>query len=438
MDEKIKLTLVCHFSNATMRSHLPLGNRGLYKNVRRFLGMPYKGGGYGDVAAWDTYLIDVLSKREDVDLYVVSAHSGLKKNVVSFKYNNVNYSFVKCEYATGLKRIVKSPALWLKLNPMRPIVRKLIKRNRPDIIALIGAENAHISSTVLGIDDIPVLIHCQTIYNNPDRIKHEVIDEKNAFVERELFKVAKYVAVSDQMYYNLFKKMESKALVFEWEAINPIPQVDNSIQKEYDFVTFAVNMCEKKGYYDAIKAFALVIKKYPFVKLNLVGGGQQTVKQELRELINSLGIEKDVVFTSFFSKQEDLFRHIQKSRFALLPSKLDYISGTMVQAIHLGLPLVCYATEGTPLFNQEKECVLIAEMNNVEQLADKMMELLDNPDRTEMLKQFARERLEKIENRKARIDKLVDTYKAIVNYERNEVSIPEYLFYNPNKNENQR
>ena len=63
--------------------------------------------------------------------------------------------------------------------------------------------------------------------------------------------------------------------------------------------------------------------------------------------------------------------HIQKSRFAVLPCKLDHTSGTMAQAMQLGLPIVVYKTTGTPTFNRERECALIAEKENVEGLAEK-------------------------------------------------------------------
>lgn len=430
-NNRIKVAIVCHFSNPMVRSHLPLDNRKLYYTARKILGMPNKRVGYGDMAAWDSYLIEFLSKRSDVELYVISAHSGLRKTTISFVEGNVNYYFVRCDYATMLKRIVKSPSLWLKLNPMRPKIRHLLKQIHPDIVALIGAENAHISSTVLGINDYPILIQCQTIYNNPDRVKYDKIEEKNAYVEKELFSTAKYVAIPTQMHYDLFKKLDSKALVFDWKAKTPIMDVEYDGPKEYDFVTFAVNMCEKKGYFDAIKALAIVKEKYPHVMLNLVGGGQESVKQELKNLSVVLGVEKNIVFTSFFENQEDLFRHIQKSRFALLPCKLDHISGTMVQAMHYGLPLVCYATSGTPQFNKEKECALIAKMNNVEQLAEKMMELLRDPDKAKILRINALERLNKKNNMETCTERLVNTYKAIIDYDRMGNPIPEYLFFNP-------
>ena len=423
--------MVCHFSNPMVRSQLPLDNRKLYNFARKLLNMSPKKTGYGDLAAWDTFLIESLSKREDIELHVISAHSGLKKSRVCFVEKDVHYYFVKCDYATLLKRLIKSPSLWFKLNPMRPIVRRLIRRIKPSIVVLMGAENAYISSTVMGITDIPVIIQCQTIYNNPERVNYGSVDEKNAFIERELFREAKYVAVPTRMHYDLFKQLDSNAKVFGWKALIPFPVVNPIETKRYDFVTFAVNMCEKKGFFDAIKALAIVKSVFPNVTLNLIGGGSEKVKQELRDLCLKLGVVNNVMFTPFFEKQEDLFQHIQYSRFALLPSKLDYVSGTMIQAMYYGLPLICYQTEGTPSFNKTNECALIAEMNNVNELAEKMILLLKYPNIASQLKKNAKDRLEKQDNTRETIEKLVNTYKAIVEYENNGVIIPDELYYKP-------
>ena len=313
---------------------------------------------------------------------------------------------------------------------MRPTVRHIVNSIQPDIVTMVGAENGYIASTVIGIKDIPVLVQCQTIYNNPDRSKYSEVDEKNAFVERELFKEAKYVAIPTRMHLDMFNKMESNALIFDWMAKTPLPNVVYDGPKEYDFVNFALTMDYRKGFHDSIKALALVKEKYPKVTLNLTGGSTAEQKEELVNLAKELNLQDNVIFTPFFEKQEDLFRHIQKSKYAILPSKMDHIAGTMTQAMHFGLPLVCYATEGTPQLNKEKECALIAEMNNVEQLAEKMLLLMDCPDKAEMLKKNAWERLEKKNNMEACTERLVNTYKAIINYDKNGDPIPEQLFFN--------
>ena len=131
---KIKVTMVCHFSNPQVRAHLPLDDRKLYSFARKMLCMPTKGKGYGDIAPWDTSAINFFQDRDDIELHVISAHSGLKKRVVSYEEEGVHYNFVKCEVATMLKRVIPNAKLWQKMNPMVKDVHRLVRQINPDWI----------------------------------------------------------------------------------------------------------------------------------------------------------------------------------------------------------------------------------------------------------------------------------------------------------------
>lgn len=429
IEKKIRVALVCSFSNAKVREQLPLSNRRLYNFGRKLFGLPTKSTSYGDIAGWDTYMIELLQKRDDIDLTIISAHSGLRRRSVSFELDGVHYHFVRIEGATLLKHVIPSPAIWHKLNPVRPVVRRIIERSQPDVIALIGAENSHISGTVLGIKDIPLIVKCQTIYNNPDRWKTDIVDTKNAYVERLIFKDLQYVAVEPGMHCQLFRQYNRDAFNFKWPLGNLLPKV-KPLRKEYDFVNYAMVMMDKKGYSDAIKALVIVKEKHPEVKLNLVGGGSVEYKESLERMVDDLGLKDNVVFTPFFEKQEDLFQHIQKSRFALLPCKIDSVSSTIRQAMHYELPVVCYETDGTPKLNQESECVLIARNGDTEDLAAKMMVLLEDKDRTEALRQNAKEYSHRWNDDEGNLRQMVGNFHAVVEHYRNGTPIPEGLLCN--------
>lgn len=426
---KLKVALVCSFSNAKVREHLPLSDRKLYRLVRRVLGLPTKIGGYGDVAGWDTYMIELLRQRDDIDLTVISAHTGLRKRHVAFDLEGVHYHFVKVEGATLLKHLISSPSLWHRLNPMRPVVRNIVKKTQPDVLALIGAENAHISGTVLGIEGIPLIVKCQTIYNNPDRGKSGPVDAKNAYVEQLIFKDLKYVAVGAGMHGRLFRQFNQKAYNFKWPLGNLLPEV-KPLEKEYDFVNYAMGMSDKKGYPDAIKALAIVKEKYPNVRLNLVGGSSKEEKEALEKMVADFHLESNVTFTPFFERQEDLFQHLQKSRFALLPCKMDSVASTIRQAMHYGLPVICYETEGTLTLNKEKECVLIAENSNPTDLADKMIQLLSDDELEVRLRENAGEYAARWSDDEKITSQMVANFKAVIDNYRNGTPVPTELLYN--------
>ena len=428
-EKKIKVTMICHFSNPIVRAHLPLDNRRLYSFVRNLLKLPAKNIGYGDIAPWISNIIEGLKERKDVELYVISAHSGLKSEVITYRDSNIYYNFVRCDRATMMKHIISSSRIWLWLNPMRKIVRRIVKKIRPDIILLFGAENAYISSTILGLNNYPRIIMCQTIYNNPRRKEFSVVDKKNAYTEKKIFEENNYFSTISDMHRNLLRKMKPDAIIFHWEAATPLPEVNTQVEKEYDFINFALDMSLKKGFHDSIRALSIVKREYPNVKMNLVGGCRSDVREELDRLIEDLGVSENVIFSPFFEKQEDLFQHIQKSRYAVLPCKMDYIAGTMTQCMYYGIPIVVYETSGTPTLNAEEECVLIAKNSDIDDLAKKMIYFLRHSDEAAEMALRAHKFSSRFTNRRNIVGEILAACYAVIEKEKEGKAIPKKILF---------
>lgn len=429
----IKVAMVCTMSNPMVRAHLPLDDGKLYNRIRKVFGMAPKYEGFHDTAPWNTRMAEELGQREDVDLTIIAVHANMKKMKVSFTENNVKYIFLNFQWANLIKRVINNKDRWSRINPFAKIARREINRVKPDLVLLVGLENNYYSCVALGIKKYPVYALCQTIYNNPVRSKYATINSDNAYTEMRLFNELKYIGVFCKMHYELASKLSPQSYIFKYgfpcksELLAP-----TETTKEYDFVNFAMSMSYGKGYHDSIRALSIVKKKYPLVKLNLIGMCSDDVRKELTDLIIQNGLDDNVVFTPFFEKQSDLFLHVQKSRFAVLPCKVDNISGTMMQAMQLGLPIVVYRTTGTPSFNKEKQCALIAEKENVEELAQNMLALMDNPELAESLRINGREWQEKrYEAGLHNGDHIIENFKAIIGHFRNGTPIPPEQLFNP-------
>lgn len=429
---KIRVAMICCFSNKGVRDKLPLLNGRLFSFVHWLFGGSSVKRIYGDVAPWNTATIDFLKSREDVELHVIGEHAGLKRRVVSYCEDGVHYNFVNGDLTGLLRRLIKNDDLWRKTSPLTRDVHRLVRGINPDIVLLMGLENAGYSSSVLGIKDYPVYGLCQTIYNNPERATLGTVDSKNATTEMAIFKEHRYFGVYCKMHYDLLRQIAPDSIIFKFgfpskgELLEPTPT-----EKEYDFVNFALGMSYQKGFPDAIEATVIVKNKYPNVKVNLVGGGSEEIKAELSAMAERLGVKDNVIFTPFFEKHSDLLLHIQKSRYALLPCKMDNTSGTMSQAMQLGLPIVVYKTAGTPAFNHEKQCALIAEKENVEELARHMLSLMGNPELAESLRRNARDYQEKkVEDASHNGEHLIENFKAIIANFHDGTPIPQNLLFN--------
>lgn len=404
----------------------------LFNSLIRILGLPSRVGQLNDCASWVRSIISFLETQSDIELHVMGPQIRLKKHLTEFEIRGVKYHFYSSEWTSFLRQL-NNYFLWKKLQPTGRQAKKLINRINPDLVVLSGAENPATSIAILYAKKYPRYCLCQTIYNNPERSRYLTPNILIQDLEKDIFSNLKFFGVYCKMHYDLLKEMHPEVNIFKFGypskgiLLEPV-----EIETQYDFVNFAMIHGFKKGTPDSIQALAIVKKAFPNITLNIVGGCDEANLIQFRALINELGLENNVVFTPFFEKKSDLLLHIQKSRFAVLPCKLDHTAGTMSQSMQLGLPLVVYRTTGTPLYNREKECVLIAEKGNVEELAQHMLTLMENPEKAEMLRKNAREWQEKkAAYNKHNGDRLVANFKAIIDNSKNGLPIPTEQLFNP-------
>lgn len=431
----MKIVLIAGFSDPEIREHLEFRNDScLYQLLIKAFGLPARVGEFRDYGPWVPNIIAEMEKHSDIELHVVGHQIRLKRSMQIFQLRGVTYHFFPSEW-TSLMRICGNYWLWKKLQRSTHYVRQVVDAVKPDLIVLSGAENPATSIGILASDKYPRLCLCQTIYNNPERSQYSNPDPLKLEMEMDIFRHLNYFGAYSSMHYALLQKYRTEATIFKFGYPSKGMLLKPSeVEKEYDFVNFALMHGSRKGTPDSIRALAIVKKKYPDVTLNIVGGCDPKGMAQLKNLVAELHLEKNVSFTPFFEKSSDLMLHVQKSRFAVLPCKLDHTSGTMSQSMQLGLPIVVYRTTGTPSYNRDKQCALIAEKENVEQLAQHMMALMDSPELAESLKANAREFQEKkATDARQNGERLYATFKAVIEHYKEGKEIPQELLFNPER-----
>lgn len=431
----MKIVLIAGFSNPEIREHLQFKKESKwYQRLIRLFHLPARVGKFRDYGPWVPDIIAEIEKHSDIELHVIGHQIRLKESMQTFHLRGVTYHFYQSEW-TSLMRKCGNYKLWKRLQRSTHYVRQVVDEVKPDLIVLSGAENPATSIGILASDKYPRLCLCQTIYNNPERSQYMHPQKLIQDMEMDIFRHLDYFGVYSDMHYALLHKYRPDATIFKFGYPSKGMLLESSeVKKEYDFVNFALMHGSRKGTPDSIQALAIVKKKYPNVTLNIVGGCDSAELQSLKQSCKDLGVTENVIFTPFFEKTEDLMLHVQKSRFAVLPCKMDHTAGTMTQAMQLGLPIVVYKTTGTPSFNREKQCAMIAEKENVEQLAQHMMALMDSPELAESLKANAREFQEKkATDARQNGERLYATFKAVIEHYKEGKEIPQELLFNPKR-----
>lgn len=87
---------------------------------------------------------------------------------------------------------------------------------------------------------------------------------------------------------------------------------------------------------------------------------------------------KCVTISGYYSTYNDALQQVLRAHNALIPIKVDIISGTIREAMMLGIPVVTYATKGTPALNKEKKTILLSSINDYKDMANNMLRLVSD------------------------------------------------------------
>jgi glycosyltransferase involved in cell wall biosynthesis len=359
---KIKVVWICHFANSEINKEL-----GIKKNIKEF-------------APWISSSIELIKNRSDLELHIVAPYPWLT-STKEFIKEEVHYHLInagiplwgrnwpgifKWDYKTNFKSLRKK-------------ISRIVNRINPDIVNLIGAENAYYSASILDLKDkyptvvtIQGFVHLENITN----INKQV--QKRIEVEKEILANCNNFIYQVNNTKEIIRSFNSEATLFH----NFLPisiQVGDVINHHhdysYDFVFFA-RVTKEKGIEDLIKALSQVKKTTNDVKLSVIGTCTSSYLNYLKDLALEHNVSEAIDWLGFLPKQSDVHKIVAKSKITVLPTYNDIISGTIIESMYLKTPVIAYKTGAIPDLNSIQETLKIVEQNDIEGLSIMMNALL--------------------------------------------------------------
>lgn len=413
-NKKIKVVWICHLSNALIKKHLKFSKWTLSAILRRILGKT----DIEDFAQWNTNAIKEFEKFEDIELHIVAPYFNIR-GIQEFEKNGIYYHFFQTEdeiinklYYKILKKVKQSYTKNSK------IIINIINKIHPDIIHMIGAENPYYSESALYLDDkVPFILTLQTLMNDSDFFTNYPISQElykyRSKLEAKIITKADYIGskvdhfrnIIHREIYPLAKFLEMSLAVGEDITIS-------DYKKEYDFVYFAANISKAVDW--ALESFAIAKQQYPNITLHVVGGYSIKFMNDIKNRMQELGLGNEVDFTGLMPSHDTVIKEIRKAHFALLPLKIDLISGTIREAIANGLPVVTTITPATPKLNEKRESVLLSEKEDFKAMADNMCKLLSDADYAKQIQQNAIQTMNERNNNERAMKEWREKYYEII------------------------
>lgn len=419
MDKKLKVVWICHFSDSKTRVNIKFSQLYFRRLIRLLLGKFIDK--WRDYAVWNSNAIKIFETFKDIELTVVFPHHGIKGNEQRFVINGINYicfrseedhffSFMHDMFFYKYKR---------KFLMNRRFVKNVINEIKPDLVHVIGAENPYYSITALDIpSNIPSIVSLQTLLSDPDFLSNYPISKDEylfrAGIEEKVIRHCNYIGTKIKKFRDIIRRDIKPNAIFLDSCLAVGVDINDTVsEKQYDFVYFAANINKAADY--AIEAFAIAVAAKPDLTLNISGYYSEEYKHFLDNRIAELGIKDNVFITGEKESHDDVICQIKKSKYALLPLKIDIISGTIREAMACGLPVITTKTPATPSLNDEYESVLLSEIGDYKGMADNMIRLVENRDYEELLRNNAFSVVKKRYNNISFMEELRTTYYKICN-----------------------
>lgn len=427
----IRIAYICHFSNRMVHCALPLRLSWKDKLLLHIRKKPISTN-VEDSAIWNTNAIEELKKLSDeVELHVIAPYPYLAEPMYEYVDDGVSYHFYRNDdnLSSFLQRNIFK---FIKLSYRRERKRviSIIDSIQPDVVHIVGAENPYYSLSALDIPrNKPLIVQLQTLLNDPSFEKNYMMGHKyyeyRRNIELAVLRRADYIGTTVEHFIELIKKqLDSPRFLKMVLALGEPVDVEVG-EKKFDFVYFAADIRKAADY--AVEAFILASKTLPGITLDIVGGYLPDFRQQLEARLAEHNLLNKVTFEGKLPSHEDVIRQIRYSRFALLPLKIDLVTGTIRESMANGLPVITTVTPATPDLNRKRECVLLSEKGDYAAMAANMCRLLNDEDLANRLRTNGGHYMKERVSNSTYVHTYVDCYKAIMANKQKGTPIPEDL-----------
>jgi len=130
-----------------------------------------------------------------------------------------------------------------------------------------------------------------------------------------------------------------------------------------------------------LKSMPIIIKKIPNVHLILIGKGP--FLNYCKKLTKSLGIQEHVSFLGFI-RDEELLKYYASSTLFVFPSEIEGFGQVILESMASGTPVIC--ANKLPMSEIITNGGITFKLNDSNDLAEKIIDLLDNKEKRLLLK----------------------------------------------------
>ncbi len=260
--------------------------------------------------------------------------------------------------------------------------------------------------SILNFFRVPIIFH---LHNKG--VRNNAKNRLKRFIYKLVFEKSEVILLSDLL-YNDIEQIVKKEQVH----ICPNGIVRNTInknEKEYPVILFLSNLIRSKGVLDLIEACRILKNRNIDYKLNIVGNEGDIFVDELKKVVNSYGLSNNV-FVLGPQYMNEKVKSFQSSSVFVFPTfySNECFPLVLLEAMQASLPIISTFEGGIPDIVLDGETGFLVPQRDIQALADRLQELLENPALCEKMGEAGRKRFEQNYTAEIFENRLLDILKT--------------------------
>lgn len=187
-----------------------------------------------------------------------------------------------------------------------------------------------------------------------------------------------------------------------------------SLRDKGDFIITpgASRITSRKGLKYLIEAIYKLSKKYPQLRLKIMGDGDGE-KIKLEKMTKDFNIQDRIDFLGRIPR-EKTFSHYQEAGVFVLPSLNEGMSNAMLEALATGLPIIATDTGGSKELIEEGKNGYMIKMKDSQDIAEKIEKLINNSELKKKMGEYSRKKALELSWKNV-AEKYCQLYKKVIN-----------------------
>ncbi|NMA43610.1 MAG: glycosyltransferase family 4 protein [Oligosphaeraceae bacterium] len=337
----------------------------------------------------------IIGGAQENTLYTIQGHleKGHEVTLITGKSEGPEGSLLQKKHPESM-RLIEVPELIRAINPLKDYqaYRKLLsifRQERFDVVHTHASKAGILGRFAAHKAKVPFIVHTvhgqafhpyQSAWKNRLYIALERMAAKRchkifAVAQAMIDQCVKAKVAPKRKYMVVYSGMDLQAFM------NAKPEAELrrklGLPKDAPVIGTVARIFELKGYETLVEAAPALVAKVPNLRFLLVGDG--ILREKIEQRIAELELQEHFVFAGLVPPEE-VCRYTALMDVLLHLSLREGLPRSAVQALASAVPVVAYPLDGTPEVVLPDMTGFLCEVENVEQIVQKTLLLLENPE----------------------------------------------------------